>query len=123
MDSYKTWGAGVMDVFNVASLGHKKRNKHVKANILGSFVIKICTSKLPRSDLLMEDDGQLERVERPVSVCLPLRSCRLNITAKHTHRQRKSRWLVVRNTLILSETTCPMSQSVSDCSSPDTNPL
>lgn len=48
----------------------------------------VCTSKLPRSDLLMEDDGQLERVERPLSACLPLRSCRLNIaTQTHTHRR------------------------------------
>lgn len=47
----------------------------------------MCTSKLPSSDLLMEDEGQLERVERPVSVCLPLRSCRLNMTAKHTQNR------------------------------------
>lgn len=48
----------------------------------------ICTSKLPSSDLLMDDEGQLERVERPVSVCLPLRSCRLNMTA-NTHKQTR----------------------------------
>lgn len=30
----------------------------------------------------MEDDGQLERVERPLSACLPLRSWRLNIATQ-----------------------------------------
>lgn len=52
------------------------------------IMFKVCTSKLPSSDLLMEDEGQLERVERPVSVCLPLRSWRLNMTKKHTHKTK-----------------------------------
>lgn len=59
------------------------------------IMVKICTSKLPSSDLLMEDEGQLERVARPVSVCLPLRSCRL-------YGHKTDRWLVVMITLILS---------------------
>ena len=63
----------------------------------------MCTSKLPSSDLLMEDEGQVERVERLVSVCLPLRSCRLNVT---TNTHKTDRWLVVLQIiLIFSQTT------------------
>lgn len=43
------------------------------------------TSKLPSRALLMEAEGQLERVERPLSVCLPLRSCRLDATTSTQH--------------------------------------
>lgn len=42
------------------------------------------TSKLPSRALLMEDESPVERVERPESVCLPLRSCRLIMT-KNRH--------------------------------------
>lgn len=57
------------------------------------------TSKLQSSDLLKEEEGHVERVDRPVSACLPPRSCRLN-TVTNTHKTE--RWLAVKITIILS---------------------
>lgn len=68
----------------------------------------------------MEDEGQLERVERPESVRLPLRSCRLNMT---TDTQKTDQWLVVKITLILSYPTCHMLLNVSEYLSPHTKPF
>lgn len=59
----------------------------------------------------MEDEGQLDRVEWPESVCLPLRSCRLNMT---TNTQKTDQRLVVQITLILSYPKCHLALNVSE---------
>ncbi len=58
----------------------------LKFSILFHHGLDLCTSKLPRRGLLMEDKEEIELQERLVSVRRPLRNCRLlkQKSKKHT---------------------------------------